>query len=143
MTWFFHPPAALAALFLGAALAAQTQPIPCPRVTASPVAASQYTGPVVSCGSGIRIELGGIAYTSEVSGCPLFVIFYPAHEVPQPSGSETWVFEYAKVEAILFRLQCQKSYLIFIPWGSTCVHVDKSSVGTFSRLVTLPCRGIE
>ena len=134
MTWFVRSFAVLA-LIAGAHLAAQ-----CPRTSASFVAGSQSTGPVMNCGTGIHIEIGGVAYNSGSAACPLFILFTPDHEVPQAASTDTYTQSYAKVDTILFRLQCQTDYFLFFGIGSSCVHVDKSVVGTFDRLSTLNCQ---
>jgi hypothetical protein len=134
MTWFLRSFAGLA-LVAGAHLAAQ-----CPRTSASFVAGTHVSGPVVVCGSGITIEVGGVTFKSPSTGCPLYVVFTPDHEVPQPANADTYTQSYARVEAYLFRLQCLNHYFLFIGIGSSCVHLDKSVTGTYDRLVTLNCQ---
>ena len=139
MTWFLRSIAALAASTVCAALAAQSSG--CPYQRAQLVPSSQFTGPSVPCGTGITIEVGGVRFASEATACPVYVVFVPDYDIPVSTNTETYTESIGKVDSIVFRLQCVKEYFLFISVGTSCVHLDKFSNGTFSRLTTLQCRG--
>lgn len=135
MKTFVRCASLLLALFAGSLLSAQTGS--CPFLRARTVPTRQEIGPLKSCG-GIEITLHGVR-VSNATGCPLFVVHYPEHEVPEASPTPTYIREYTQVPVLLFRFECKDSWFLFIPLGSSCVHRDFSTLTMLSRYTTLPC----
>jgi hypothetical protein len=133
MTWKLLMVCA-AALFLGSIGHAQGD---CPREKAQSVPRDITYGPSVSCG-GLSYSLGGLSL-STTTGCPLFVLITPAHEIAVPTSAMTKVEHVGNDAVRIFFFSCRTSYLLFIPISSTCVFDNAANAGTVMRLVTVSC----
>jgi len=110
----------------------------CPRERTKVVAADTTFGPPQNC-PGAGFQLGGVQLQFPANTCPLHLIYTPAHEIAQPSESETMVRLVAQDPITMVTFRCERSYLIIIPWGSTCVVDRVFNVGMVMRLTTIPC----
>lgn len=126
----------LAALALAAAaIPAQSS---CPKEKAVTVPQHTVFGPLATC-AGLSYSTGGLQVTT-ATGCPLFVMITPDHEVSQPSKQETMVVANGVTPGKLIYFACRTTYLIFIPIGSSCEYLRDVNFGAFQRLTTAPCR---
>lgn len=110
----------------------------CPRERTRTVAPQLDYGPKQGC-AGIDYRLGDLQLSSQQAACPTFVIYTPQHEQPEPSANETklQLLRFDDVTMVSFR--CDRSYLLFIPLGTTCVVDQVVRIGAVPRLLTVPC----
>jgi len=128
--------AAFAALFTGAADAQA----PCPRTKAETVASTVEFHGVVPCGA-VQFQVGSATFSGPNQGCPLLAVLVPEHEreTPQTNGALTQAKVYAQVTTRVYHFACQREWLLFIPWDSTCGLVSESAGAVLPRMTTAPC----
>lgn len=128
--------AAAAALLAGSAPAQGS----CPRTQAETVPRTVGFHGVVHCGA-VSFQVGGATFSGPNQGCPLLAVLVPEHEreVPQTNGSQTRTSIYAQVATRVYHFACEREWLLFIPWDSTCRLVSENAGAVLPRMTTVPC----
>lgn len=128
------------AAFMCLSAFAQTKPVSssCPRERTQTIAADITWGPAQNC-SGGSVELGGVQVQFPANTCPLNVIYTPQHEIAVPSQNNTLVHHISLEKVTFISFRCDRSYLIIVPWGWTCVADRQFTLGPVMRMVTAPC----
>lgn len=133
--WFFHA-AATAAVFVHCA----TAQMACPKTKAQTVPRDVEFHGVAKCGA-VSLTIGGATISGPNQGCPLLAILVPEHEVeePQTNGAHTRTQLYAQVSTRIYHFACERDYLLFIPWDSSCRLVAEKAGAALPRMTTVPC----
>lgn len=129
----FAVSAALAAF--AAAAAAQRE---CAGTMAVRVPLDVQYGAAVAC-SGVSYQGGGVTL-STATGCPLFATITPEHHDAVISEKKTETVQVGSRPGMVAFFVCRTSYLIFIPWSSTCVFEREVALGVYPLLMTVACR---
>jgi hypothetical protein len=114
----------------------------CPRERTKVVAADTSFGPPQYC-PGVGYNLGGVQLQFPANACPMHLVYTPGHELSEPSQADTMVQVVGQNPITMVTFRCERSYLIFIPLGSTCVADRTFNLGTVLRLVTVPCPKVQ
>lgn len=128
--------ATLAALFANTATAQGN----CPRTKAQTVPRDVQFYGVVKCGS-VSLDIGGATFSGPNQGCPLLAVLVPQHEreVDQTNGANTQTRVYTQVSTRIYHFACDRDWLLFIPWDSTCRLVQEKAGSALPRMTTVPC----
>ena len=137
MRTFVHCASVLLAAWIGSLLPAQAGN--CSRTMAQTVPTRQDNGLIQDCGT-LTVKVSGFEVGTPATGCPLFIVYTPEHEVMVPSPNDTETRTYSHVPILLLKFECKTSrFLWLIPVGSSCVHRGHDLVGTLPRMVTVAC----
>lgn len=110
----------------------------CPDQIARTVEESVIYGRALGC-AGIQTQIGGVPINTGAT-CPSFVLVTPQRTVPESMpGSNTFVRPVGTVDSTLLVYTCEKSYLLFIPLGASCVLVRESVVAQLPVYGQFPC----
>ncbi len=131
-TKLIHSLVAVAALSLAA-----TAQDNCPKERAVGVPREIEFGPAVAC-PGLSYSMPGLTITT-TTGCPLYVLITPAHEVAQKSLDRTRVQVAGFDPVQIFFFTCHTRYLLFVPLSSFCAFDRASTAGTVMHLTTVGC----
>lgn len=136
MMEMFTSSVACAAVLVGVATAQGS----CPRTKAQTVPRTVEFHGAVQCGA-VSFQVGGATFQGPNQGCPLLAVLVPEHEreSPQTNGSQTRAHIYAQVATRVYHFACEREWLLFIPWDSTCKLVSESSGAVLPRMTTRPC----
>lgn len=126
--------AATAAFSFASTLLAQG----CPRTQAQEVPLNVQYGAPQNCGS-VSYTFGGVNVSSGATGCPLFVLIVPAHQVAVPSDRKTKAEVVGQVPVTIHYFTCAQDWLVIIPWGSTCTFRSMNTIYNEDRLRTVDC----
>jgi hypothetical protein len=124
----------LAALF-ATALGAQDN---CPYEHAKHIPAKIDLGPKQECG-GFSYRIGDLQVTSPGDSCPLWILYTPAHEIPESSSRRTQVASIGTANVVMITFRCVYDYFLFISIGSACVADPPRVIGVEQRLRTVGC----
>ena len=74
-------------------------------------------------------------------GCPLLAVLVPEHELeePQTNGSHTRTMVYGEATTRVYNFACEREWLLFIPWDSSCRLVAEKNGAALPRMTTIPC----
>lgn len=103
------------------------------------VPGSWTSGPLASCDSVLTFDFGGVSIRQQQSGCPLFVLVTPQHEVPERSERATRVRAFAQAPVTTLFFRCEHEYFLIFPIGSACAYFDRAITGGVDRLQTEAC----
>jgi len=135
--------AAFAATLCGFhALPAQADDVLCPDQVVEHVPAHFQVANVVSCGTGLEINIGGVSYASPPGTCALLVAYVPAHSLTKAQpGSLTYTRPVGTVHTWIGRYQCRSiKFLWVFPWSSVCEEISFSRADAVTTYAQYPCR---
>jgi hypothetical protein len=132
---------------LAALLAAMLAPLPaqdpCPDNTIKPIPTNVVSLASVPCGAGVKIDVGAAVYEVKEGLCPASIRIEPARDIPSHEpGCGTYAEVANQVDVVEIEFRCVKSYLIFIPLGSSCEVKDRHIVGQLANYHARNCRPI-
>ena len=110
----------------------------CPYERSKSVAATFTPGMTVDCDSGIASQISGINI-SGTTGCPLFVIVTPTHDVAERCDRATRTRVRDQFPEQMLTFECQQGYFLFIPTSSKCRLKDMKNIGKLFLLETIGC----
>ena len=131
------PPIAAAAALLAPFAPTQDG---CPKTKAVTVPRAVEFHGAVKCGS-VSLNIGGATVSGPSQGCPLLAVLVPEHECTenQASGARTYVQVYGQVTTRIYHFACERDWLLFLPWGSTCRLASDKAGAVLPRMTTVPC----
>jgi hypothetical protein len=90
------------------------------------------------CGVSLTFEWAGLKVSTMAGFCPLFVLFYPAHDEPFPrAGSGTYVRLHSTQPVKRVDYSCEGGFLFFS--RGSCQRVGESNLGGVSSYELRPC----
>lgn len=125
-------------LLFAAATSAQGS---CPKKQARHVPESLTMHGALPC-SGGTISFGGVTISSSSSSCPIFATHTMPHEIEVDATTETMVELTGQASVWIYFFQCQREWLIIVPWGSSCVMKSQNAGLDLQRYRTVPCKPI-
>jgi hypothetical protein len=127
---------ALAAMFANPVIAQDT----CPKTKAQTVPLDVQFFGLVKCGS-VSFTIGGTTFSGPNQGCPLLAVQVPTHEVevPQTNGNRTKTRIWGQVATEVYHYVCERDYLLFVPWDSTCTLERRHAGAALPRMTTVAC----
>ena len=136
MSKVFFRTTAIAAVLAHVA-AAQTT---CPKTRARTVPREVEFHGAAKCGA-VSLTIGGATFTGPDQGCPLLAVLVPEHELeePQTNGSHTRTMVYGEATTRVYNFACEREWLLFIPWDSSCRLVAEKNGAVLPRMTTIPC----
>lgn len=128
--------AALATMFTNALVAQDS----CPMTKAQTVPLDVQFFGAVKCGS-VQFTIGGATFSGPTQGCPLLAIHVPTHEieVAQTNGTRTRTRIWNQVTTEVYNFVCEREYLLFVPWDSTCKLEGRHAGAPLARMTTVAC----
>lgn len=126
--------AATAAFSFASTLSAQS----CPRQQAQDVPLNIQYGAPQNCGS-VSYSFGGVNVSSGMTGCPLFVLITPPHQVAAPSDRKTRTEVVGQVPVTIHYFTCEQDWFVIIPLGSSCTFRSMNTIYNEDRLRTVDC----
>lgn len=136
MSKVFFRTAAIAAVLVHGATAQTT----CPKTRARTVPRDVEFHGAAKCGA-VSLTIGGATFTGPDQGCPLLAVLVPEHELeePQTNGSHTRTMVYGEATTRVYNFACEREWLLFIPWDSSCRLVAEKNGAVLPRMTTIPC----
>lgn len=115
----------------------------CPKSKAVTIPRNVEFHGVIKCGS-VKLNVGGATFSGPAQGCPLLAILVPEHEVEavQTNGERTQTRVYEQVTTWIHHYACERDWLLFIPWGSSCRLASTKAGAALPRMTTVPCQTV-
>ncbi|MFT4514208.1 MAG: hypothetical protein ACI89X_002455 [Planctomycetota bacterium] len=111
----------------------------CPKKQAKHVPEKVVSHGELPC-SGGTISFGGLTLISQSTACPMFATHTMEHEIEEDSRDKTMIEVTGQSSSWIYFFECQRDWLLIIPWGSNCTMSSTTIGPDLVRYRTIPCK---